>query len=341
MLTPFSADEVSLKLRRTQYHISTNCTYDDTNYRFGFNGKEHDPELKGKHNVQDYGFRMNDTRYGRFFTVDPLSAKFPHYSPYHFAGNTPIQAIDIEGLEESHYTMYLDKMYENPKKAEEVNAAHKQVGSLIGMFIIGSLEAVFAPLNAISEAHQSDNLRRLGQTKKAAVHEKLANKSAKETIINYGTGVALSRVFKGITMLFKAPVEKSVTMYRVQGGGVLPNVSKERILLNESGIKITGDDMLYVNFGQKDRALEFLVKRGEQAYVIQAEVTEEFVNKVRSSSVIQSEGGLFPSSPQKVDPSKAIDQYGLPKEWFGELEKSIVPKSAKKVDNKSFQQSNK
>jgi RHS repeat-associated protein len=68
-------------------------------YPFGFNGKEHDPELKGKHNVQDYGFRMNDTRTGRFFTVDPLREKYPMLSTYQFASNTPIWAIDFDGLE--------------------------------------------------------------------------------------------------------------------------------------------------------------------------------------------------------------------------------------------------
>jgi RHS repeat-associated protein len=99
MLTPFSIDEVRLMERKTLYQVSTKCGDDKTFYRFGFNGKEQDPELKGKHNVQDYGFRMNDTRYGRFFTVDPLRDKYPYYTPYAFAGNTPIQAIDLDGLE--------------------------------------------------------------------------------------------------------------------------------------------------------------------------------------------------------------------------------------------------
>lgn len=68
-------------------------------YRFAFNGKEHDPELKGARNIQDYGFRMYDDRLGRFFTVDPLREKYPMLSTYQFAGNTPIQAIDMDGLE--------------------------------------------------------------------------------------------------------------------------------------------------------------------------------------------------------------------------------------------------
>jgi RHS repeat-associated protein len=99
MLTPFSIDEVRLMERKTLYQVSTKCGDDKTFYRFGFNGKEQDPEFKGKHNVQDYGFRMNDTRYGRFFSVDPLRAKYPMLSTYQFASNSPIMGIDLDGLE--------------------------------------------------------------------------------------------------------------------------------------------------------------------------------------------------------------------------------------------------
>ena len=36
---------------------------------------------------------------GRFLSVDPLTGNFPYWSPYAFAGNTPIQALDLDGLE--------------------------------------------------------------------------------------------------------------------------------------------------------------------------------------------------------------------------------------------------
>src|SRR5690606_9621159 len=40
-------------------------------YRYGFNGKENDNEVKGEGNQQDYGMRIYDTRLGRFLSVDP------------------------------------------------------------------------------------------------------------------------------------------------------------------------------------------------------------------------------------------------------------------------------
>ncbi|WP_354028049.1 RHS repeat-associated core domain-containing protein [Chitinophaga sp. OAE865] len=69
-------------------------------YRYGFNGKENDNEVKGEGNQQDYGMRVYDPRVGRFLSVDPLSAGYPWYTPYQFSGNTPIQAIDRDGAEE-------------------------------------------------------------------------------------------------------------------------------------------------------------------------------------------------------------------------------------------------
>ena len=76
----------------------------NTKYRYGFNGKENDSEVKGEGNQQDYGMRIYDTRLGRFLSRDPLSASYPYYSPYHFAGNTPIQAIDLDGEEPVGYS---------------------------------------------------------------------------------------------------------------------------------------------------------------------------------------------------------------------------------------------
>ncbi|GAA0877020.1 hypothetical protein GCM10009118_34300 [Wandonia haliotis] len=69
-------------------------------YRYGFNGKEMDNEVLGNGNQYDYGFRIYNPRIAKFLSVDPLTASYPWYTPYQFAGNMPIQAIDLDGLEE-------------------------------------------------------------------------------------------------------------------------------------------------------------------------------------------------------------------------------------------------
>lgn len=70
-------------------------------YRYGFNGKENDNEVKGDGNQQDYGFRIYDPRAGRFLSVDPLAKSYPELTPYQFGSNRPIDGIDLDGLEYS------------------------------------------------------------------------------------------------------------------------------------------------------------------------------------------------------------------------------------------------
>ncbi|MCD9612229.1 RHS repeat-associated core domain-containing protein, partial [Tenacibaculum maritimum] len=79
-------------------------------YRYGFNGKENDDEVVGEGNWQEYGMRMYDPRLGRFPNVDPLTKKYPELTPYQFASNTPIQAIDLDGLE----AFYVHGTWSNP-----------------------------------------------------------------------------------------------------------------------------------------------------------------------------------------------------------------------------------
>jgi RHS repeat-associated protein len=74
-------------------------TYSSGNYRYGFNGKENDSDVKGEGNQQDYGMRIYDPRVGRFMSIDPLQRSFPALSPYAFAGNGVTFATDMDGLE--------------------------------------------------------------------------------------------------------------------------------------------------------------------------------------------------------------------------------------------------
>ncbi len=74
-------------------------TYSSPKYRYGFNGKEKDDEVKGSGTQYDYGFRIYDPRVGRFLSVDPISDEYPELTPYQFASNGPITFFDRDGLE--------------------------------------------------------------------------------------------------------------------------------------------------------------------------------------------------------------------------------------------------
>jgi len=67
-------------------------------YRFGFNGKESDGEIKGDGNSLDYGARIYDPRLGKWLSIDPKQSLFSGLSPYSFGANSPIIVIDREGM---------------------------------------------------------------------------------------------------------------------------------------------------------------------------------------------------------------------------------------------------
>jgi RHS repeat-associated protein len=72
-------------------------------YRYGFNGKEYDNEVKGEGNSIDFGARAYDSRVGLWLSVDPLQAKYPNITPYHFAAGNPVNFIDVDGKDIIHF----------------------------------------------------------------------------------------------------------------------------------------------------------------------------------------------------------------------------------------------
>jgi hypothetical protein len=73
--------------RNTEYHWS----------RFGAQGSVKDDEVYGKGNYLNLEAREYDTRTLRPSSIDPLFKKFPHESPYSYAGNSFIGTIDKRG----------------------------------------------------------------------------------------------------------------------------------------------------------------------------------------------------------------------------------------------------
>lgn len=124
-------------------------------YMYGFNGKEKDDEVKGSGASYDYGFRIYDPRAGRFLSVDPISGNFPYYSPYHFAGNTPIQALDLDGLEILNYKTPYRLTYEGTQlkmkyswsDGSEESRGMVQTGAAISQGLAGINGGESAPLD--------------------------------------------------------------------------------------------------------------------------------------------------------------------------------------------------
>ena len=113
-------------------------------YRYGFNGKETDNET----GLQDYGFRIYNPSYGKFLSVDPLHREYPFYTPYQFAGNMPICAADLDGLEPDFKHIRLPKrsylerhlandgnISKNMSNSQKVEELKKRVTSYDGFYV--------------------------------------------------------------------------------------------------------------------------------------------------------------------------------------------------------------
>jgi hypothetical protein len=81
---------------------------------------------------------MHDPRVGRFFAVDPLASKHPHYSTYGFSGNHVINSVELEGLEDVHtYDLQQDgtfkyvKTYTNNELQTDINRYNYKVNGVI------------------------------------------------------------------------------------------------------------------------------------------------------------------------------------------------------------------
>jgi RHS repeat-associated protein len=98
----YSLDNLSIFY--TYPYTIENCDNLADGYRFGFNGKEDDRET----GTQDYGFRIYNPQLGKFLSVDPLTKSYPWYTPYQFAGNSPIWAVDLDGLEQGVVIRWYD-----------------------------------------------------------------------------------------------------------------------------------------------------------------------------------------------------------------------------------------
>jgi hypothetical protein len=116
----------------------------------------------------------------------------------------------------------------------------------------------------------------------------------------------------------------TVTAYRVEG------LANQRIVVTDGGeVVIQGKQTLFMNFGDKERALEFLAKRQGQnmegVTIKSFEVPASYVEQLQRSAVPESAARANPGSAFIADPTKASNQYGLRTSQIDQLQKAAVP----------------
>ncbi len=143
-----------------------------TGYRFAFIGKEKDDEVKGTGIQYDYGFRIYDTRLGKFLSVDPLTKSFPWYTPYQFAGNSPILHIDLDGLEEVNSMVFMFDVIFNSRRLKKTELLDTHRTTAICTFAeaaafntVKGNSHLYTPINQIHNYYQwADEKLQSGKT---------------------------------------------------------------------------------------------------------------------------------------------------------------------------------
>jgi len=114
-----------------------------------------------------------------------------------------------------------------------------------------------------------------------------------------------------------------VTVYRVEGPG---NERLELTVGRLSSAQLSiggGTNQLYLNFGDRSRAVDFLGKRYSQGHtddvIKRFDVDQSYLDRLRIASVPQSQSRQSPGRPVRVDEDAARDQFAFKAELFAEL----------------------
>ena len=155
---------------------------------------------------------------------------------------------------------------------------------------------------------------------------KLANPAGQELV----TALREARIAGNeLRRLETALTSGAVRVFRVEG---LPNA---RLLIDEMGQVVIMDKgkTLWLNFGNRARAEEFLAQRMAQSqneWVIKSfSVPQKVLDDLRKAAVLESEVKLKPNAPIIGDPTKAPDQFGLRPQDIENLENAIIQGTGK------------
>lgn len=146
--------------------------------------------MGGGGNTYDYGFRIYNPNLGRFLSVDPLAMSYAWYSPYHFAGNSPIDAIDLDGLEEYKIILY--------KGPNDVTVAKLTLVNKNGPLKVNYYSANMRPAQGLDDNPSGYNEQFIKTTN--SFDNEIEKKEA-EWLYEYSSKIA--------DVFFKEPVEKT------------------------------------------------------------------------------------------------------------------------------------
>ena len=322
------------ELRYTPYG-ETRYTSGDTLTNKRFTSQEEQAGI----GLYNYGARFYDPRIGRFLSADTIvpGAKNPQaLNRYSYVENTPLKFTDPTGHDVNcagddyackgqvdterqaefirQRIEYLDRERE---RCSNGGANCPNYPEILGFSALALGGIVLFPEGVAAAA---DGVKGIGTAVGAG-------------LTNLATQVAANCLTNGFcAKLFgygEGANSQVIQVFRVEGN------ANTRILIGEGGnVEISGGSrMLFLNFGDEARAVEFFAKRVNQGMdglsIKSFEVQSSFVEKLRVDAVPEEFARVFPNAPLVVDVTKAMDQYGLRLDQIEELISAIIQGSGK------------
>ena len=213
-------------------------------HTYGFNGKENVDEISGSGNILDYGFRIYNPRLGKFLSVDPLTAGYPWYSPYHFAGNNPIRFIDMDGLEEAEPRMTDGGQfgYDNTlilTNDQAIKDLNNNIVSQFGMFIVTMIgDALLLITETPTNFHMATNDYADRHPEHALQYTQKFNKNVNEIAVGLVLGAASKKVFAAL-----GPVAKKLIHKTAFKNGASHITTKKKLMRYGDSPTYGGDDL--------------------------------------------------------------------------------------------------
>ncbi|MDO8617299.1 MAG: hypothetical protein Q7N87_00160 [Candidatus Uhrbacteria bacterium] len=137
--------------------------------------------------------------------------------------------------------------------------------------------------------------------------------------------------------------EGSVTVYRVEGIiNAVKGQTNVKLAIDQNGMVkvLVKEKDLFLNFGDKERALTFFQRKlhqgMEELRLKSFNVSEKFLEEVRGFAVTEAQHPLFPDKPFIVDATKAADQFGFPPKQIPDLKKNIIKGSGKDLTEEAY-----
>ena len=162
----YEADVISATLTYSFGMEQPGMTYNSGKAIYGFNGKRKDNDIEGEGVDYDYGARIYDARVGRWLSPDPLFRKYAESSPYVYALNGPIDAIDPGG----EVVIFINGFFYNPSDAGSKSYWHgfdtkvmDRIGDHHAIYRDGSSGGIYNTLNVFGMHSNDPNLNPLSR----------------------------------------------------------------------------------------------------------------------------------------------------------------------------------